>query len=132
MYAGVSRQESAVLGAPPEMGLLPVLPAVGDRMAAPPPQWRLPPRLPRSLHDNLSRRHTWEAHKDCAVTVHPGLGFRRPRAHGPPRIPVQACSHHIRPQMWKNQQSKICCLPGLALPFPLLCSFYNLSGKGRS
>lgn len=28
MYAGVSREESGVLGAPPEMGLPPILPAI--------------------------------------------------------------------------------------------------------
>lgn len=106
--------------------------AVGDQMAAPPSPMEKPPQLLHSLQDRLSRYPTSEACKDCAVMLHPGLGFRCLWAQRAPGIPVQVCSHHDRPRMWKKQQSRIRCLPGLVLPFPLLCSFYNLSGKGRS
>ena len=45
MYTGVSREESGVLGAPPEMGLPPILPAIelwGTEWLHPPPRWRSP------------------------------------------------------------------------------------------
>ena len=101
MYTGVSREESGVLGAPPEMGLPPILPAIelwGTEWLHPLPDGEAPQLLPL-LQDRLSRNPTSEACKDFAVMLHPGLGFRRPWAQGAPGIPVQVCSHHDRPRM---------------------------------
>ena len=106
--------------------------AVGDQMAARPPRWRCPlsycircrtasQGAPPVRHvktvccDAGSRPGLWTA-LGTGGSWNPGTGVFTSRSS----------------MMWQNQQSRIRCLPGLALPFPLLCPFYNLSGKGRS